>query len=968
MKTSSRPRNLGGSFASRRGHIAQLSISDTNHHVTEAIGDMYGDDDEYLKRDSVATNRPLSFITSPTHESPTEEGKTYFDSDNKTARRPPPTINGANGNKAHTSPAILQSPRSNVFENKGPLAPSLSLRDRNTSDTAYTQFPLNDIDYESDPAAVAQELSNLQALRRMSMDVGNTSDPDLPSFQGVSLMPSVAPTGDDNEDDPSRLFWVPARVHPELAPMEFKTFLENRVQTIKRRSGDSTSLSPDGLDKSGCGGGLRRKKSMLSRQINNDGGRGAIGYKDGAEQLERKKSLSVHQTPDLKISDLQELETLAKDPTDAVQKLSLDTSGSQTPVADGEDMPILPLAPKVGLRRSTHTTYRRGSLRKERVPFSKRAGSLRSAETDVEESQADSPIDSRPAGFPPLTKVSSEPVATENFSRPSRGGRRTANLLHKVAVVASSVNALQDMAAEPLRRTSDETKTTTPEAGKLRRSSSFPRDHIPVPQIVATPPPDEYVEPPAAEQKVQKFPIRSSSQSAPPPSQTVLQEVIPLESPARSANRSNLDRSASSNSTSRVAPPIKSPSQPVQPILAARQIQPVLVQPVQPAQPVQPSQQVQQLVPAPVQTLNEMAQHPSPLHSSNASTDSLTFIPTLDEKKPEKKSKKDKDEHESGSRKPSWGWFKGSDEKEKKERKQKEREDELKKAKIRTNFTVDKAHDSARLDVLQSTVDSAAPRGRESLLLDRDSVDYKLHDAQKKESSRKSSDKKEKDGIFSSLFGGKKKSDRDSGGKKAGSLRTLSPDPPHRSLKPDIDYHWTRFPILEERAIYRMAHIKLANPRRALYSQVLLSNFMYSYLAKVQQMNPHIQVPQSAMQKKQEAERQRKEAEQRQREEQQRHESEEQYRYDYHLGIAQYAEQDQNHKEGAPYVDDSQIYDYDHHQDNSHGHRPQSRTGQHDYQDAYGDQVQQYGRQGNDYHHQQYGHSDQSNHEDDEMW
>lgn len=46
-----------------------------------------------------------------------------------------------------------------------------------------------------------------------------------------------------------------------------------------------------------------------------------------------------------------------------------------------------------------------------------------------------------------------------------------------------------------------------------------------------------------------------------------------------------------------------------------------------------------------------------------------------------------------------------------------------------------------------------------------------------------------------------------------------------------------------------MAHIKLANPRRALYSQVLLSNFMYSYLAKVQQMHPQIQIPAFVTQK-----------------------------------------------------------------------------------------------------------------------
>ena len=202
---------------------------------------------------------------------------------------------------------------------------------------------------------------------------------------------------------------------------------------------------------------------------------------------------------------------------------------------------------------------------------------------------------------------------------------------------------------------------------------------------------------------------------------------------------------------------------------------------------------------------------------------------------------------------------------------------------------MEKGHDNARLDVLQSTMDTAVPRGRESLLLDRDSVDSKLQEERKKESSRKSGgeSKKEKDGIFSSFFSSsKKKGDRDSGGKKGSSLRTLSPDPSYRQLKPDVDYNWTRFSILEERAIYRMAHIKLANPRRALYSQVLLSNFMYSYLAKVQQMHPQMQIPQSALQKKQEAERRQREQEQQyleeQQQQQQRQDTGEPYHYDYH--------------------------------------------------------------------------------------
>ena len=39
-----------------------------------------------------------------------------------------------------------------------------------------------------------------------------------------------------------------------------------------------------------------------------------------------------------------------------------------------------------------------------------------------------------------------------------------------------------------------------------------------------------------------------------------------------------------------------------------------------------------------------------------------------------------------------------------------------------------------------------------------------------------------------------------------------------------------RLPITAERAIYRLSHIKLGNPKRPLREQVLLSNFMYAYL------------------------------------------------------------------------------------------------------------------------------------------
>ncbi|KAF9133760.1 hypothetical protein BGW39_008937 [Mortierella sp. 14UC] len=44
-----------------------------------------------------------------------------------------------------------------------------------------------------------------------------------------------------------------------------------------------------------------------------------------------------------------------------------------------------------------------------------------------------------------------------------------------------------------------------------------------------------------------------------------------------------------------------------------------------------------------------------------------------------------------------------------------------------------------------------------------------------------------------------------------------------------------RMPIQTERMIYRMSHVKLANPRRPLHEQVLISNMMFWYLGVIEQ-------------------------------------------------------------------------------------------------------------------------------------
>lgn len=803
----------------RRGHAPQISISDDSHHVTEAIGDMYGHDDEPMRRNS----RPLSFISNPLGDS-LEPFNPFPTAPPKSPLRAQMDLDRSPDAPGPAPPARKSSATSN-----GQLSPTLSTPPltRTNSDTASQQFPLHDLDYESSPAGLAQELSNLQAIRRMSMDV-NTADPDLPSFQSFSV--PAPPQHFSEDEDPSKLFWVPARLHPELAPKEFKTFIEEKVDTIRRRSGDSDSLSPDGaLGRQGSGGGLRRKKSMLSRQIDS-----GSGYRDGAERLERKRSGA--QQLNAGLPQLQELENIVEDPVTLARRMSIDGNRSNSATENDipEDVPILPgnIAGPGSLKRSTRTNYRRGSIRKgERVPFSRRAAVARQAETDTEDSPTASPVQGREHELSnvSLARVQSEPSnqPTENFSRPTRqqsppGSRQVSASSEDLSRADS---ATEDRRPQPRKfhsRIASNGRTTA----NLPGHNTAPQ----LPQIIATPPPPE------PQRQHMPLPERNSSRQPPPSAPQPQGPRQPPQQQQRSSQTARQNKHAQAAQSS----PIK-----------------------------------------PGQSIDDLVSHHSSLPGNSTRTDTLSIIPNLvEEKKADKKHKDKKDASEGGSRKTSWGWLLGGDDKERDKKEKEEKDRELaRKVKNKLSKTQDKGqgHDDTRLDVLQTSI-QGSNRGRESVVIDRESV--KLEEERKKESSRKSTghDKKEKEsGLFSSIFGGsKKKGEKESQHKKGNSMRGLSPEPPPRILKPDIDYNWTRFSILEERAIYRMAHIKLANPRRELYSQVLLSNFMYSYLAKVQQMHPQIQIGTSA-QAKQQQQRQAQAAAQQKKEQEQQPEEYSQY-------------------------------------------------------------------------------------------
>ncbi|KAJ4985349.1 Protein zds1, partial [Stagonosporopsis vannaccii] len=886
-------------------------ISDDNHHVTEAIGDLYGGDSDAdsPKRSS----RPLSFLP----DSLSDSIHTPFDPfpdmapPAKSPLRPQTHLDSSPRLSTSPNGPGAASPPSAAHRN-GQLSPPLS---RSSSDTATQQFPLNDLDYESSPAGLAQELSNLQAIRRMSMDVHN-ADPDLPSFQSYASGPVSPPALSD--DDSQQLFWVPARLHPELAPKEFKTFIEEKVHTIRRRSGDLTSsLSPEGpLGRQDSSGGLRRKKSMLSRQIDT-----GSGYKDGADRLERKRSVNQH---DRGLSNnLQQLEHIVEDPAAIVRRMSM--SRSPTPESIDGDVPIIPGAVGAGmgsLKRSTRTTYRRGSLRSQgRVPLSRRLVS-RNAETDTEESPATSPtrtdVPELPK-IPQLNRVQSEPIngafEPSNFSRPNRK--------------KSSVDEEQRPgSAEPQARPGsagpeqEERQGPKPRAFHSRIASNgrtsahlpgynapAPTLQSPVPQIIETPPPQE----PERKQQYQLPECTTSRQ--PPPQQQPQQPQRQQPQPAQQSMPQH---------------PQQQPNGPraqAQPHAQSQQ------QRQSPANRQNKHAQAAQTSPIkPQQSLDDLTQHPSPIPGNHSTrVDNLSIIPNLPD---EKKDKKSKDKKEDAPRKTSWGWLVGND---KKEKEKEEREKEAaRKVKNKLSKPQEKADDT-RLDLLQSSMQSGN-RGRESVVLDRESV--KLDEERKKESNRKASgDKKEKEpGLLSSIFGGgKKKSEKESTHKKNAS-RGLSPEPPPRILKPDIDYNWTRFSILEERAIYRMAHIKLANPRRELYSQVLLSNFMYSYLAKVQQMHPQIQIGNSKQAKLAVAQQKK---EQQQQQQQQQAQQQQQQQPEEFSQYQRYQQQQQQQEQSDKSSEWPSAYS-------------QQENAQQQHHNGYQQQQQKYGQSPRDSHHSQH--------------
>lgn len=464
------------------------------------------------------------------------------------------------------------------------------------------------------------------------------------------------------------------------------------------------------------------------------------------------------------------------------------------------DMPILPAsAPGAGLRRSTRTTYRRGSLRKgEKMLFSKRQA--RASETDTEDHTP--PINGRPGLFG-LQRVLTEPIPPipshfSGLSEPdgqSLKSARSANKKTSVSVSPSgSPEDLQLGGSTPVQSgtVAVEGKHKSAPAKQKRRASS------------------------------PKGTSRSRASEPTPPVPRIIETPPPLEEPQKPIHP---ERHSSLETTPQKT--LKS-SKPQQAILSR-------------TPGGSPADVVYDVAPSPV------------IPASHPKASELMPVPFTSSEGKDAKDRKRPDSagstgESSSTRKSSWGWLLGDSEhkvkdrheKEKDEKREKDREEKNKVRKDKRPKSAEKSaekHDNTRLDLLQKSIDL----GNTGKVITADPVGVKTDEKHEKERKYRGEEKKEKEsgGLLSFFGSSRKKSGGDGSHKqKDSSSRNPSPDPSRE--QPHQNFYYTRFPIHIERAIYRLSHLKLANPRRPLHQQVLLSNFMYSYLAKVQQTQPHL--------------------------------------------------------------------------------------------------------------------------------
>lgn len=783
--------------------------------------------------------------------------------------------------------------------------------------------PYGNVDFSTDD--VAQELRTLRDLRRLSLD-GNNLDPDLrPTTYERSPSVTSSPTGSEDDDilaDDS--VWVPANIHPEIAPQEWQTYVQK-----KERHGYE---GPDFGQRS-VGRKLSRSASLLSRQVTEAA---ADEYVDAGPELARRRS---QKRPQWRIADIhRSASRLSQSSPTSEEPPSPDLDGGGGGEG-GDDAPLLKPVPGQILRRTART----GKGTRRAPPGQRRFDTRRNVTSPTPTAQpeagAEQPhvegIDGQRPGVrrvkSPIvfeaesldlredavrqTVIAATPTshATSTEPQPAVGSietlqrRKTKNRVTQVlgpkATGAAPVSPtgserdampplpddwsaqlqrqrqqeLRDLVAQhptvttrPSQRapndasTNRETRQERPLEHHYRHPTRQPivldsahsaerdgdrrvglqvntnfhesRFEDPRSGIRLVSPVQEFT--PNVHQ-AEGDPRKSEAQRSPTFTQSINnalsdEQQRPVEEPVkapppmrpvlrREASGSSYTRASSTTAPSTVQPQPAPSVADVAPLAPNRPLAQQSVQqsptshvqtPTQVQGPTQipPSISVQPPTPMSPQVAPQPASAP-PLHQQQQQAQAQVQAQQVQQPVQQTPQASSPAPPAAEPKKSTWG-------------------------KLFSASTDDKKTKAGTAGAkLKRTTSKESTSASSSPVLG---------------SGEKDASAASNTGIFSSIFGGGKKKDKENAGgsdtspRKDGSVsgaaaaaasggRTRSTSPRRRQpLQQEPPPHfYTRYPIQLERAIYRMAHLKLSNPRRPLAQQVVLSNFMYGYLALI---------------------------------------------------------------------------------------------------------------------------------------
>ncbi|KAF5388718.1 hypothetical protein D9757_004786 [Collybiopsis confluens] len=334
-------------------------------------------------------------------------------------------------------------------------------------------------------------------------DSSSSSNEDSSSSTGHTTVET-----DDPADDPFHLFWVPASVHPEIAPAEFREFLREHSRSPPPAEGSSVSRSGSF---SSVSSGLGRKKSMLSRQYRPSENDGVEELDERIVPLSRNRSTRyTNQGPQLTISDLQKLEELAEEASQSddpsklrnILRRSLSLNVSPTAIekmqnmpemGDEADVPIIVPPPGQILRRSARTKIRKPGLPGDggghRFGASRRRDRTNTAPTERTSSDHSSSEHGEPETRSRVLSEEIQPMGRESYSEETSiydayaANEEEEEALSSAIIVTSSPPLLDEVAEVP------QVPTQPPPAEPAPTPLHQPDDtlHHPQPQRLLSP-------------------------------------------------------------------------------------------------------------------------------------------------------------------------------------------------------------------------------------------------------------------------------------------------------------------------------------------------------------------------------------------------------------------------------------------------------------------------------------------------